>query len=144
MDLLSKLNEMTPSDAAGLGSHTWRGDDNVAVDAFSAKGEKYVAEFVKYACGGLRMQLTGNESVVIKLVDKFNLDIPQNINYTEAWSLYAANVLGVNPWGDYFKPDSYDMPMIERRFAEHIRIAIEVKTTTANHFDKIIKMSGMR
>jgi hypothetical protein len=94
------------------------------------RGENYAQNFVQ--------QASAPTDLAVQLVDRLNLVIPKNQNYIDGWTLYAAVAMR----GDDVVKHFYDkippnIAQCQRRFVEHIHIAIAINTPATRSFIEV-------
>ncbi|MCO6550828.1 MAG: hypothetical protein J6580_09120 [Gilliamella sp.] len=110
------------------------------------RGENYAQNFVQ--------QASAPTDLAVQLVDRLNLIIPENQNYIGDWTLYAAVAMRgcdvvkhftavihdadiVNPFYDKIPPN---IAQCQRRFIEHIQIAIALNTPATGSFSEVFRL----
>ena len=117
-------------------------NDEIFVAVIAERGVKYALDFITHACVSRRrihehsVSVYGNTAV--RLVDKLNLNIPQNVEYMKDWSVYAAAALGLKADIRYQETDLPGAELIERRFAEHIEAGVALNTPATGPFGAVL------
>ena len=114
----------------------------------AGRGAKYSAEFIGHACVS-RYRLFEHSSsafgnAAVRLVDKLDLDIPQNAEYMKDWSVYAAVAMGLKAETRYNETDLPGSDLIKRRFDEHILTGIAVGAPATGPFGKVLLNGAKR
>ncbi len=116
---------------------------DVLVEAVCSRGEKYVVDFIRFACSSSRRGWEHSASVfgevAVKLVDKLNLKIPESSEYIKDWSVYAGQALGKKTETSKLnKETAPTFELIERTFEEHIVMGIAVNAPATGPFPKVL------
>lgn len=118
------------------------------VEVVAARGVKYTADFIGFACNSRRRMWEHSASVfgnaAVRLVDKLDMDIPQNIEYMKDWAVYAGAAMSLVVQTRYDDKELPGMEMIERRFAEHIAIAVAVNTPATGPLGEVLPAGVQR
>ncbi|MDR2870396.1 MAG: hypothetical protein LBV04_08105 [Deferribacteraceae bacterium] len=88
------------------------------VAAIADRGVEFAAKFVAWS---IKTQLLWNIDEAIMLVDRLNLDIPQNVNYIGHWAFYVTHNLSRK------EESPRRVAIIKRRFKEHIAVGVTLK-----------------
>lgn len=106
------------------------------------RGKQYAVEFIKYICvsgrRGLEHTASAFGSVAVRLVDGLDLEIPQNVEYMKDWAVYAAAAMGFKTELFYKEMDLPELDMIQRRFAEHVKVGVMTNTPATGPFGKLL------
>lgn len=106
------------------------------------RGPKYAFKFIDYVCqfsprmGEHTASILGK--VAVRLVNKLNLEIPQDVEYIRDWSVYAANAMGLNTELTRGETNLPDIDFIQTRFTEHILTGAAVNTPATGPFGAVI------
>ncbi|MDR3013699.1 MAG: hypothetical protein LBU70_10925 [Chitinispirillales bacterium] len=135
---------------AGDISHS--ADSKMLVDVIAERGAKYAANFITHACVSGRGVREHLESIVVYLVDRLDLEIPQNPEYIENWSRCADIAIDLKDQpalagaaSDYLKyggmdRDRTDLPsleLIQKHFVEHIVTGVAVNAPVTGFFGAV-------
>jgi hypothetical protein len=117
------------------------GDHEIQTAVIAARGAKYAADFITYACISRRRLWEHSSSVfdnvAVRLVDLLNLDIPHSVEYMKDWAVFAAAALGLK--AEVRRED--DLPgldLIARRFTEHILMGVAAGAPATGPFGLLI------
>ena len=116
--------------------------DDTALEIISRRGAEYAADFITFACTARRRMwehsLSAFGNLAVRLVDRFQLKVPESIEYMKDWSACAAHALGLAAELQFQKPaDLPDLALISRRFAEHIRVGATLNMPVTGPFGQV-------
>lgn len=115
---------------------------DLIVSVLAERGENYAADFIGYACTSQRRMWEHSASVfgivAVRLVDRLNLDVPQNVEYLKDWSVYAAAAMGLEAETRYNDTDLPGLDLIEKRFVEHIQKGIAAGVPATGPFGAVL------
>jgi hypothetical protein len=124
------------------------GGVEVLVSVIARRGAKYAADFITHACVSGRRAWEHSASafgnVAVRLVDRLNLAVPQNVGYIKDWSVYAAAAMGLKAETHYRETDLPGLEMIEKRFAEHVRAGVAAGTPATGPFGAVLPEGARR
>ncbi|GHU06314.1 hypothetical protein FACS1894158_12350 [Betaproteobacteria bacterium] len=113
----------------------------LVTEVIASRGVKYAADFIGYACvsrrRGFEHSASAFGSIAVRLVDRLNLDIPQNAEYMKDWSVHAAAAMGLKAEIFYKEVNLPGLELIERRFVEHISVGVAAGAPATGPFGAV-------
>jgi len=123
---------------SGQGIPLFKIDNEILFKVIAERGEKFISSFVTQA---LKRSDWGAYSfkfaeILVLLITEFNLEIPQNANYIDDYSVYLAKILKIRPksWEQYKSRTPPRLDIFEKSFAQHMRIGIAVNTPATSDY----------
>lgn len=111
------------------------------IAVLAERGAKYAADFIHYACTSRRRTWEHSASVfgsvAVRLVDKLDLDIPQNVEYLKDWAVYAAAAMGIKSEVGYGETDFPSIDLIKKRFIAHTEVAVALNLPATGPFGEV-------
>ncbi|MCL1788358.1 MAG: PRTRC system protein E, partial [Defluviitaleaceae bacterium] len=118
------------------------GNNEMLVKIIAERGAKYASDFIGYACVSSRRAWEHSSSAfgsaAVYLVDKLDLDIPQNVEYMKDWSVYAAAAMGLKAETRHGETDLPGLEVIEKRFVEHVLTGVAVNAPATGPFGAVL------
>lgn len=123
--------------------------DDTALEIISRRGAEYAADFITFACTARRRMwehsLSAFGNLAVRLVDRFQLKVPESIEYMKDWSACAAHALGLSAELQFQKlADLPGLTLISRRFAEHIRVGAALNMPVTGPFGQVFPEGCLR
>jgi hypothetical protein len=117
-------------------------DAELPVCVIAARGAKYASDFIGYACvsrwRAFEHSASALGNLAVRLVDKLDMDVPQNVEYMKDWSVYAAAAMGLKAETRYDETNLPRLDLIERRFAEHILTGVAIGVPATGPFGAVL------
>ncbi|MBB2924037.1 DUF6493 family protein [Cellulomonas cellasea] len=119
-----------------------RVDDELTTRLVEARGARFAAQFVTEACrsGGRPWEhaTSTHAGAVVRLVERGDLPVPEDLGYLKDWSVYALGALTgggelVPSHRGWCEPDT-----IRRRLPEHVRAGVAVGVPATGPFGTVV------
>ena len=118
------------------------------------RGEKYASDFIGFVSisgrRGSEHGISAFGNLTVWLVDKMNLEIPQNVEYIKDWSVSATAAMGLlrtgvpRWWFWNAEGEAFGLDFAERRFEEHISTGIAVGAPATGPFGLLVSAGVKR
>ncbi|MGY4642573.1 DUF7824 domain-containing protein [Cellulomonas sp. URHB0016] len=123
-------------------------DDELATRLVEARGPDFAARFVAEGCRSVRRDgehaTSDHAGALVRLVDRCDLPVPEDVEYLRDWSVYA---LGVLTGGGELHPHDRgwcEPGVIERRLPEHVRAAVGAGVPGTGPFGSVVPAAVAR
>jgi len=109
-----------------------------------ARGKKFANDFAAVLADRFAIRFddysseTGNITFIMRLMDEMELDIPQNANYIDRWTICASEAMGGLRRYNSNKKNRPSLDLIEKRFTEHIMVGIGLNMQATNGFAAVL------
>ena len=125
---------------------TYDVDGELAARVVAARGARFAAQFVAEACRsgarGCELSTSDRAGALVRLVDRFDLPVPDDVGYLANWSVYAlAALTGEDGLSG---PDRDEQAGVERRLLEHVRAAAAAGAPGTGSFGKVVPAAVAR
>lgn len=123
-------------------------DDELAARLVESRGPRFVAQFVAQACRSARRvwehATSGHAGAMVRLVDRCDLPVPEDVEYLKDWSVYALGALTGD--GELYPSQRgwCEPEIIERRLTEHVRAAVAVGVPATGPFGSVVPAAVAR
>ncbi|WP_421733301.1 DUF6493 family protein [Cellulomonas sp.] len=123
-------------------------DDELATRLVGARGAQFVGQFVAEVCRTDQRvwehATSTHAGAVVRLVDRFDLPVPDRIAYLKDWSVYALGVLSGE--ADLVPADRgwCEPAVIERRLPEHVRAGVGAGVPATGPFGSVVPAAVAR
>ncbi|MCL2571421.1 MAG: DUF6493 family protein [Defluviitaleaceae bacterium] len=108
------------------------------------RGKKFASDYITQITrfGGIRFEDAeselGNVNFFMRLVNELEIEIPQNVNYINVWTLTASEAMGgVRKFNRNIKTRP-GLDLIQPRFMEHIMAGITLNAPASNGFATVL------
>lgn len=126
------------------------GSDDLFVPLVVARGREFAQRVVVATRGGGRSwehAASWGGALALRLVDAFDLPIPDDVDYLKDWAAYAVEVVGVHAPSirDGSGPEAgrWQHPVVMRRFVEHVHAAAAAGVPATGPFAQVFR-EGVR
>ncbi|MFC0715388.1 DUF7824 domain-containing protein [Cellulomonas biazotea] len=125
-----------------------RVDDELATRLVAARGERFAVRFVEEASRtdqrAWEHATSRHAGVLVRLVDRFDLPVPDSVAYLKDWAVYAHGELTGTGEPGYERRMPLAPEVLERRAREHVRAAVAAGVPGTGPFGTVLPAAVAR